>query len=434
VEINKRTNTVRGRNGMHPPTVWDWESGQRVILASMAPAAGVAWQEEAHISPDGERVAALACLEEGGFTAFVNGEPWENTFEKAWFPRFSPDGRFTAVVQQDGMWTLAVDGEAWEESYDYLWGTQFSQNGEVIAACVQTGGEYGLCLDGVLWDTLYENANQCMLSADGASSAAVVQLESLGQADIEGFQRGVFGVAVNGQRWSAQFLNAWTPTFDAQGKRVAAQIRTSLYDYGIAVDGQPWPERYTCVWEPRFNPATGKVVAPVRIKGFWGMAQDGQIIWEPKFAQCWHQAISQDGKNIAAIVAPEFGAFTVAVNGQPWSTRFPVVTDLVISRDGERVAALGSEFNKDWRVLVDGRTWEGTWDMAWKPVLSASGGHVAVKVDKAGRQTVVVDGRVFPREFDQVCDPTFSPDGTKLLIRAVDKGSCIRIVADVGKN
>ena len=418
---------------MHPPALWDWETGQRVVLTSMERPENCAWVEEAQASPDGERVAVLASLEEGGFTALVNGEPWENTFDKAWQPRFSPDGRLTAIVQQDGMWTMAVDGEAWEESFDFAWGTQFSQEGDVVALCIQAGGEYGLCIDGVTWETLYENANQCVLSADGKSSAAVVQLSSLKPADLEAFQTGVFGVAVNGQSWDANFVNCWTPAFDAQGAKVAAQVRTSLYDYTIAVDGAPWGESYGCVWEPRFNPATGKVVAPVRVKGVWGMAQDGQIIWEPKFFQCWHQAISQDGKNIAAIVAPDYGAFTVAVNAKPWGIHFPVVTDLVIGREGERVAALGNTENADWHVLVDGQTWAGSWDMAWRPVISPIGGHVAVKVEKAKRQTLVVDGRTYARDFDQIFEPTFSPDGEKLLIRAIDKGSLVRIVAEVAK-
>ena len=418
---------------MHPPTLWNWEPGQRVILSSIQCPEVCAWVEEPYASPDGEKLAMLASMGEDGFTALVNGEQWGNNFEKAWYPRFSPDGRLTAIVQQDGMWTLAVDGEAWEESFDYLWGTQFSSEGDVIAACIQSGGEYGLCLDGTPWETLYENANQPVLSADGQSSAAVVQLESLKPADLEGFAAGVYGVAVNGVSWGTNYMNVWTPTFDPQGKRVAAQVRTTLYDYSIVVDGKKWAGNYGCVWEPRFNPATGSVVAPVRVAGAWGLAQDDQIIWEPKFSQCWHQVISQDGKNIAAIVAPKFGAFTVVMNGKPWSISMPVVTDLVVARQGEVVAALGNTDNRGWRVMVDGKFWDGVWDMAWTPVISPMGGHVAVKVEKAGRQSLVVDGRVYPREFTKVWEPTFSPDGTKMLIRALDKDAFLRIVAEVGR-
>lgn len=416
---------------MHSPALWNWEPGKRVILASANLPEGVRWAEEAHASPDGETIASLARLEDESFTALVNGKPWKNSFEKAWLPRFSPDGRFTAAVQQDGEWTLAVDDETWEERFDYLWGTQFSQDGSVIAACIQSGGEYGICVDGMPWETLFENLNQAQLSADGSSAAGVAQLQSLKPADLDAFQAGVFGVAVDGQAWDKRFLNVWTPTFDATGKRVAAQVRTSLYDYTIAVDGKLWPQTYACVWEPCFNPATGKVVAPVRISGQWGMAQDGQMIWEPRFFQCWQPAFSQNGQTLAAIVAPAFGEFTVALNGHPWTIRYPVITDLVVSSDGSRVAALSSEYNRNWRVLVDGKAWDGAWDMAWQPVIAPKGGHVAVKVEKGGRQTVLINGRPLKHDFERVFAPAFSPDGTKMLIRAMSMGAYFRVVTPV---
>lgn len=414
---------------MHSSALWDWEPGKRVILASTDLPEGVMWVEEPHASPDGQMLATLARLEDGAFTALVNGKPWENSFEKAWLPRFSPDGRFTAVVQQDGEWTMAVDDEPWEEHFDYMWGSQFALDGSVIAACIQSGGEYGMCIDGTAWETLYENMNQSVLFTDGSSSAGVVQLQSLKPADLDAFQAGVFGVAVNGEAWDSSFLNAWTPTFDSSGRHVAAQVRTSLYDYTIAVDGKPWPEMFTCVWEPRFNPTTGKVVAPVRIGGQWGIAQDGKVIWNPRFFQCWQPAFSRNGQTLAAIVAPDFGEFTVAVNATPWSCRFPVVTDLVVESDC--VAALGSNNNTNWRVLVNGTVWDGTWDMAWTPVVSPKGGHVAVKVERGGRQTVVINGKAFDKEFDRVFAPTFSPDGSKLLIRAMNMGAFFRIVTPV---
>jgi len=106
---------------------------------------------------------------------------------------------------------------------------------------------------------------------------------------------------------------------------------------------------------------------------------------------------------------------------------------VVIGREGSPVAALANVCNNDWQVLVDGRAWAGTWDMAWKPVISPVGGHVAAKVRKGKRETIVVNGKPYAREFDQVFEPTFSPDGKKLLIRGIDKGSVVRIVADVAQ-
>jgi hypothetical protein len=430
-QLKPATACGKREDDMHSPALWDWEPGKRVILASTDLPEGVMWMEETHASPDGLRLAALARLEDGTFSALVNGSLWGNTFEKAWLPRFSPDGRFTAVVQQDGEWTLTVDDEPWEERFDYLWGTQFSTDGSVIAACIQSGGEYGMCIDGTPWENLFENLNQSQLSADGSSSTAVVQLSSLKPADLDAFQAGVFGIAVDGQAWDRKFLNAWTPAFDASARCVAAQVRTSLYEYTIAVDGKSWPDTYACVWEPRFNPATGGVVAPVRISGLWGMAQDGKVVWEPLFFQCWQQAFSRNGQVLAAIVAPVFGEFTVAVNGKPWGARFPVVTDLTVADDGGCVAALGSDNNRDWRVIVDGKVWDGTWDMAWKPLLSSRGGNVAVKVEKGGRQTVIVNGRPLDSDFDRVFEPAFSPDGTKLLIKAMNMGAYFRVVTPV---
>lgn len=416
---------------MHSPDSWNWEKGQRVISSSTGLPDGVSWIEEFHASPDGEKFAALAALEDEGYTFLVNGKPWDSVFDKAWLPKFSPDGRLTAIVQQDDAWTLAVDDATWEESYDYVWNTQFSTDGSVIATCIQTDGEYGMSVDGTPWETLYENMNQSVLASDGSASAGVVQLSPLKPADLDSFQDGVFGVAANGQAWAEKFLNAWTPVFDPTGRRVAAQVRLNLYEYTIAVDGKTWNTRYSCVWEPCFNPSTGTVVAPVLVSGRWGMAQDGQIIWEPKFFQCWHQTVSRNGRILAAIVAPEFGEFTVAVNAKPWSSKFPVVTDLVVSPEGECVAALGNECNTNWRVMVNDKVWDGSWDMAWRPVLSSGGKHVAVKVEKAGKQTVVIDGRVHDQEYDRVFQPVFSPDGNKLLIPAINKNDFLRIVIPV---
>jgi hypothetical protein len=110
---------------------------------------------------------------------------------------------------------------------------------------------------------------------------------------------------------------------------------------------------------------------------------------------------------------------------------FPVVTDLVVCPEGECVAALGNENNTNWRVMVNNKVWDGVWDMAWRPVLSSGGKHVAVKVEKAGKQTVVIDGRVHDQEYDRVFQPVFSPEGDKLLIPAINGNDFLRIVIPV---
>ena len=95
------------------------------------------WVEEPSASPDGEAIAAIAKSADEEFTVCVNGEPWENSFEKIWYPRFAPDGRLTAIVSEMGEWTVAVDGVAWENKFGYVWNTLFSDDGEHIAVAVQ---------------------------------------------------------------------------------------------------------------------------------------------------------------------------------------------------------------------------------------------------------------------------------------------------------
>ena len=81
--------------------------------------------------------------------------------------------------------------------------------------------------------------------------------------------------------------------------------------------------------------------------------------------------------------------------------------------------------------LLDGKVWDGRYDMAYAPVWSADGAHLALAVEKAGRQTIVVDGKAYPQSFDKCYAPAFSPDGKLVLIRALAGGKCHRIVAPV---
>lgn len=408
---------------------WDWEPGKRTVTRSIAPLPGHEWQEEPQVSPNGERFAAVAKTGDGDFAMRVDDETWEQTFEKLWLPRFSPDGRLTALGQLDGEWTMVVDGEPWPETYGYVWGTMFSQAGDVIAASVQQDAQYGLSVGGQAWETLYENANQPALSLDGGRSAAVVQTVPLGQADVETFKQGVYSVAVDGQAWDRNFMNVWSPVFDSKGERVAAQVRLTYYDYSIAVDGRTWDAVYNCVWEPAFNPVTGEVAAPFRAGGLWGMAVDGRTLWEPRFLQCWKQQYGSSGKDLWAVVAPEYGRFTVARNAAPWTATFPVVTDLVLSPAGDRAAAIGSENNADFRIMVDGVVWDGVYDMAWPPVFSPDGRHVAVMVEKDGRKLALLDGKPYAQGFDHLWPPIFGPEGDRLLLRGVIGSACQRIVA-----
>ena len=74
--------------------------------------------------------------------------------------------------------------------------------------------------------------------------------------------------------------------------------------------------------------------------------------------------LPRDGSKLAAIMAPAYGRWTVALDGVPWQTTFSdMVTDLVFSPDGDRLAALAKD-GDHWMVVVDGTAWRHDLDMA----------------------------------------------------------------------
>lgn len=407
---------------------WDWDPGTKPIHDLNKCDLDVKWLEEPYASPDGERIACLARLEEG-YDVCVNGQPWGQEFEIAYYLRFSPDGRLTCLASSDFEWSLAVEGETWSVSFGNAWNTLFSRNGKSIAAAIQQDGQYGMVVDEQPWEQLHLFATDFALSPDGGKSAAVVQTTSLSEGDIFTFQQGCFNVALNGETWEGSYVNAWTPTFDPDGQHLAAQIRTSLYDYTIVVDGKPWNASFSMVWEPVFHPREKKVTAPVRQAGKWGMAQDGQIIWEPRYFQLWQQKHCHEGNNLYAIGAPEFGRWTIIQNDVPWPVRVSsMLADLEVSPDGRRAAAAAKEGGY-WSIMADQSLWSDWYDMVWSPVFSPDSQHIACKVEKGGRYTVVLDGKPFKEEFSHCFEPIFSPDSRLLLIRGVQDGKYKRIVS-----
>ena len=398
---------------------YDWEPSVRKLgETEMLPE--TAWQEEWQISPDCESFAAVSALEDGTFTVRLNGALWETRTDKMYNCQFAPDGRLTALSQSDGEWAIVVDDAESEEHADYLWGTRFNKAG-TIAVPMQTGMEYGMLVDGAPWEQLYTAATDFVLSETG-KTAAVVQTAGLGQADLEGFSKGIYTIAVDGQAWEECYLNAWSPCFDREGHRVASTVRVTPYEYTISINGQRWSETYPCAWEPIFEPKSGDVIAPIRKEGKWGLARNGSLFWKPMFAQCWApQAAATDGEYIWAVAAPSYGAFTVACNATPWNCRFPSVTDLVLSSDGKHAAALGSQNNSRFQIAVDGKVWDDAFDMAWPVVFSPAGDRAAAKV-RRGKFALYVDGNAVIENLDGVWNPTFSPDGTVLLFCSLKDG------------
>jgi hypothetical protein len=147
----------------------------------------------------------------------------------------------------------------------------------------------------------------------------------------------------------------------------------------------------------------------------------------------WQQRFSPDGARIAAVVSPEFGKWTLAVDDQPWPCLFSdMVLPPVFSPDGGRVAAITKEGNR-WSLAVDGVPVSGDFDMVWDPVFSPCGQHVVAKVELDGEQLILADGKMRDRSFERLWDPVFSPDGSHLLLRYVEDDKYCRHVVPSGE-
>ena len=422
---------------------WDWSPGEKRLVQRKDFPEEIHWETECDFSPDGEHVGHIFYLGEGQFQVAQDGVPWEESYDNAWYLRYSPAGSLTALVSSLGSWTMFVDGETWPGEFDYIWDTQFSTDGSVVAAAVRSGGEYGMIANAKPWDNLYPFATGFTLSPSGDHSACSVQTQPLDEGDIETFLSGIFSVAVDGKAWPRRFVNVWTPRLNQRGTSSSAVVRVFDGRETVAVDGEPWAQAFASVWEPCFHPFDESVLAPVRSGGRWGLAQDGQLIWPAESVQVWQQQVSPVG-HLGAIVAPRFGEFTVRIGDWLWHTTYPVVTDLVLSPVGRRGAAVGQSRASSnlgvaelgelrWQVVADDRPWPGWFDRLYRPVFSDDGSSIALRAQRGDRETIVCNGRIFKRDFDRVWDPVFSPDCRHLLIRALEGGTFLRLVTPLSE-
>ncbi len=395
---------------------FDWDSGRRVLTDLSKVDEHFSAVGQWTVSPDGEHVAAPVDCDDGQQVC-VDGTVWEPVYEKAWHLAYSPDGRLTALVRLDDQWTVAVDGHEWPERFDFVWNTKFSVDGAVIAAQVKRDTRHTLAIDGVAWEVDFLSCRDYVLSEDGRHAAAAVQVEELAEADIAKFMDGTWSVVVDGVLWAPRFVNAYDPHFSHDGAHVAVQVRTAAFEYTIAEDGKPWSDRFGCVWSPQYRRGSGAVVAPVRTQGAWVLAENGKPLWGNRFVQLWHVCVGPDDKRIAAVVAPQFGRWTVAVDGVPWPCTFEsVVLAPRFSPDGARVAAAARHGGK-WTMVVDGAPWSACFDRIGDPVFV--GGSVVARVEVDGKHRLARDGRVVGSNWDWLWEPIASPDGKRVLIRGI---------------
>ena len=209
----------------------NWQTGKQEIIDINSLTNQLKRVDEYAVSPDGDKIAVLGQAEDDTFTAIVNGEKWPESFELAWYLRFTPHGHLTCLARIDDMWTLVVDGKPWENRFEFIWNPQFAKNSPAIALAYKSEFEYGVVVDDKPWENRFQAMRDFTLSPDGKHTAATVQVEPLGEADVFKFFEGVWSVAVDGKAWDSKYINTWRPIFSPDNSSVAAEIRTDIADY-----------------------------------------------------------------------------------------------------------------------------------------------------------------------------------------------------------
>jgi len=411
---------------------WDWGTKEKLIADMNEWKKRFTAVRELVPSDDGEKVAAVVRNAERRFTTCVNGEPWEETFERVYSLRFTPDNRLISVALRDYEWSVNIDHEMWEGKFDFVWNLTVSSDGKNIALNVNKDNMNGVCLNGKIWENMFFESRDCIMSPDGTKTASHVLTKRRVELDNVGFMKGNWSLAIDGTPWDATFINIWGGTFSSDGNHVAACVRMGMALYTIAVDGKPWSQTFPAVWEPVRKPGSNDFVAPVQTPKGWTMAMDGKPIWG-NFSQVWRPVFTADGNRLAAAVAAGYGKWTVAVDGSAWKTVFnQLVMIPVFSADGKKVAAAVKDHGA-WTVVMEDSPWQEKYDNVWDPVFSPAGDKVAAKVERNGKYFLAVNGKIGKNGYESLWSPVFSPDGSKLLVRCVDNGKYYRRVVPVNE-
>lgn len=404
---------------MNEKTSWDWETELKEIPFDEWKTR-YNWVQAPQVSQNGESIAAVVNLDEMVFSVCVNGEVWEEEYEKIWSLTSVSDSGFAAFVARDEEWTLSVNGQEWTHWCDFIWQMMKSPDGRVLGAAFQSDSEYGVIVNDTPWEDRYENLTGAVMAADG-TSAAVVQVVPMPGADVAAFKKGVFSVACNGIPKDRRFLNIWDISFDAAGRQMGYGVRTDRESYGIVQNDTLWENRFESVWKPEFLDENS-LLAPVRINGKWQLYKNDAPFWQNQYDQLWHLTLSPNGKDVAAIVSAPYGRWRVAVNDTVWPVTWDtMISDIYFSQDGSSLAAV-YKHKEVWDLAVNQTPWQMAADMVFVPCLSPDGSVVAVVIQKKGQYQLVVNKKTVASGFSFMADPVISADGSKVLLKGIENG------------
>ncbi|MCG8471862.1 MAG: hypothetical protein MI742_08400 [Desulfobacterales bacterium] len=334
----------------------------------------------------------------------------------------------TPIKGDEFAW-LAMDEEGWRAMKndeeispvtEFAWNLTVSPSGR-IAFESQSNRAYTPFAGDAFWQKGYESTLGLTQASKANTTAAVVQTTPIAEGDLATFASGCFTLATEKGPWSQLFMGAYTPVLSRDGKILAADVRLSNNRCTIAVNGQCWEESWPEVWAPVIEPTNQKVFAPVKSQGRWWLYANGKKHWETSALQLWELHLSLDGKRMAAVASPSFGAWTLALEDTLWRSRVDgFLARPVFSPCASRLATTGRHKNRA-IVLIDDQIIDQNFHQTWQPVFSPHGSHVAFKAQKKGDFFIYLDGAPVGEPYLWLAHPQFSPDGKALLICGLKK-------------
>src|SRR4030067_2997259 len=181
---------------------WDWDTKEKFIADIHE------WEKKSidlrELTPsgDGEKIAAIVQPETGKFTTCVNGEVWEETFERQYSLKFNADDQLFTLAYRNFEWTITTDQNVSEDTFELVWNLTITPDGKGFAANIKKEeGKLGAYLNGQAWENMFSDARSVAISPDGKRTASCVQVRPLTGADTVKYLKGIRTAAVEATRW-----------------------------------------------------------------------------------------------------------------------------------------------------------------------------------------------------------------------------------------
>jgi hypothetical protein len=309
-----------------------------------------------------------------------------------------------------------IDISDWQNHFNWVEEPYVSPDGEKVAAIVNIDeGEFSVCVNGEAWPDIYEKAWHLRFTPFGRAAVLVADM-------------GEWTVAVDGKAWENRYGYLWDLQFSSENDHISVSAQQDM-QYGIAVDDHLWPQLYANLNNGCISTSGKATAAAVQVEDFneaevhkfqqgaFTAALNGNA-WESRFVNAWNMAISPDEKHLAAEIRINLYEYTIAVDGKPWDTTFGGIWEPLFNPKSGSVVA-PARIQGQWALVENGQVlWERRFGQLWNLAFSPGGEKLGAIVSPAfGRWTVAIDGTPWAATFsDMVTELTFSPDGSRSAV------------------